>query len=222
MGIPMIHARQPDHESTTPSGSQDLQALLDRRKEIEGALDEYGAILDRNHTDLTAPLISPDGFPRSDIDVANVRIARTAIIRLKNDYRALEKQIEAAVHEAFKSGKPLNIERSSARLSSTQTASAGSEAAFCYVNNVVDGSPAASAGLLKDDKIVKFGSTTLTNHDRLSGLAREVQQAVSRDLTIKVTFCRTTVDGTCLLTKDLKPNTSWGGRGAVGAHFMPL
>lgn len=221
MGIPMIHAdAQLGQKSSTESS--DLQVLLNRRTEIEAALDSYGAILDRNGIDMRSPLITAEGYPRSDIDVANVRIARTAIIRLKNDYKDLERQIETAVHEAFKNGTPLKIERGFTPVSQRQEVSAALSAAFCYIASVVVGSPADTAGLQKDDKIITFGTTTLANNDRLRGLALEVNRAVAQNLVIKVTLVRNTDGRSSTLTKDLKPNTEWGGRGAVGAHFMPV
>ena len=126
----MIHTLLPTSTSSdVPEASQsDLQALLNKRTEIETSLDEYSAVLDRNRIDLNTPLITIEGYPRADIDVANVRIARAAIIRLRNDYKALERQIEQAVHEAFKNGEPLKIERvRGAAASSQQVASAAAD-----------------------------------------------------------------------------------------------
>lgn len=222
MGIPLIHTDAPTH-SPTQGQVATFQSLMDRRLEIEAALDEYGAVLDRNHITLDAPLLSPDGFPRSDIDVANVRIARTAIIRLKNDHRAVERQIEQAVHEAFRLGdNPLKVEGSTTRASARQVTSAAADSiAFCYVASVVEGSPADAAGLRAEDRVVRFGSTTGTNHDRLQGLAREVQRAVPHGLAIPVTVSRREAGREVMAVYELRPNTSWGGRGAVGAHFMP-
>lgn len=220
MGMPMIHSDLPSAQ--LPHSSQDLQSLLDSRTKIEKSLDEYSAVLDRNHIDLTTPLITPDGFPRADIDVANVRIARAAIIRLRNDYKALEKQIEAAVHEAFKNGTPLKMDRSGGAAGRSQTASAADDVAFCFINSVAAGSPAESAGLQKNDKIVTFGPVNTTNHDKLQGLAREVQRAVAENSTISLTISREEGGAIVVLKKELQPRTNWGGRGAVGAHFLPI
>lgn len=223
MGIPVIHTDLPSSfELQQQQQQSDLQTLLNHRTYLEAELDRFGATLDANHVSMSTPLVSQDGYPRSDIDVANVRIARTAIIRLKNDYKALEKQIETAVHEAFKNGTPLKIQRETGGLSARQNASAAQEAAFCIVNSIAENSPAQIAGLLKDDKVVKFGQTTITNHDKLQGLAREVQTAVNESRPISVTIVRVQNGGNVILVKDLLPSTNWGGRGAVGAHFLPL
>lgn len=220
MGMPMVHTGLPTSE--TLEYSRNLQTLLHSRAKIEQSLDEYAAVLDRNHIDLTTPLITPDGYPRSDIDVASVRIARTAIIRLRNDYKAIEKQMESAVHEAFKNGTSIESERQAATPDNAQTAAAAVDAAFCFINSVASGSPAESAGFLKDDKIVTFGLINLTNHDKLQGLAREVQRALGQSRAIPVTITRQEQGLPVVLKKSLRPQNDWGGRGSVGAHFLPI
>ena len=40
-----------------------------------------------------------DGFPRADIDVAQIRTTRARIVRLKNDYKDVMAKLEVAVHE---------------------------------------------------------------------------------------------------------------------------
>jgi 26S proteasome non-ATPase regulatory subunit 9 len=39
------------------------------------------------HANMETPLLTLDGFPRSDIDVAAIRICRAKIIKLQNDYK---------------------------------------------------------------------------------------------------------------------------------------
>lgn len=47
---------------------------------------------------MNTPLVTPDGFPRSDIDVAQVRSTRTQIIRRKNDLKDVMKHLEKEMH----------------------------------------------------------------------------------------------------------------------------
>lgn len=220
MGIPMIHANIPENQTQTYT--DDLHSLLEARQKIEHELDTYAAVLDRNHIDLTSPLITQDGFPRSDIDVANVRIARTAIIRLKNDHKEVETRIEAAVHEAFKNGTPLKGTHKDNDVGQLQTGGAAVDAAFCYINSVASGSPAETAGLRRNDKIVTFGPVNIVNHDKLQGLAREVSRAVIDAQSISLTLAREEGAAILVLKKSLQPRSDWGGRGVVGAHFLPI
>lgn len=200
----MIHAEQPDLKE--PKG--DLNALLAQRRQIEAEMDTYSAILDRNGIGMNDALVTRDGFPRSDIDVANVRIARTSIIRLKNDFKRLNDLIEVAVHEAFKNGTPVNIVRENRP--------------FCWIDSVAPGSPASTAGLQKDDKVITFGRAHYNNHEKLQRMASEVQISISSGRPIKITISRVQNGATLELEKELMPNTNWGGRGAMGFHCLPL
>ena len=131
---------------------------------------------------MTTPLLTPDGFPRADIDVAQIRTTRARIIRLKNDYKSAMSKLEVAVQEQFASGKPLDVAQPARSQASTNggnvDSSRGSaiEPPFAKVNTVVPNSPAEEAGLRAGDKITRFGGANWTNHERLSKVAQVVQQ----------------------------------------------
>lgn len=129
---------------------------------------------------MNTSLTTFDGFPRADIDVAQIRTTRARIIRLKNDYKELMKKLEAAVEEQFASGKAVEAASSpSTRRMPAATSSSNATAIqppFAKVNSVAAGSPAESAGLLAGDRVVKFGAANWTNHERLSKVAQEVSQ----------------------------------------------
>ena len=145
-------------------------------------------------------LITPDGFPRADLDVAqstsvlllyqevtnscSVRTTRSRIIHLKNDYKSLMSVIEKHIHEHF-----------ARQMESTQTEESASNGAFvdlestsssrlpqpaltppfAKVNTVVSGSPAETAGLKAGDEIRNFGYVNHTNHDGLKRVGECVQ-----------------------------------------------
>lgn len=132
---------------------------------------------------MNTSLTTFDGFPRADIDVAQIRTTRARIIRLKNDHKALMSKLEDAVHEQFAAGKteelPTNGTSSSAHLNdagSSRAAAPVVEPPFAKVNAVVPGSPAEQAGMRAGDKVIKFGLANWTNHERLSKVAEVVQQ----------------------------------------------
>ena len=136
---------------------------------------------------MNTSLLTFDGFPRSDIDVAQIRTTRARIIRLKNDHKALMAKLEIAVQEQFAAGKGADgASRNATDVASSQTAATVSatsssgapviEPPFAKVNTVAAGSPAAQAGLQPGDKVIRFGTCNWTNHDRLSKVAQVVQQ----------------------------------------------
>jgi 26S proteasome non-ATPase regulatory subunit 9 len=107
-----------------------------------------------------------------------VRTTRARIIRLKNDYKDLMSRIEKGLHEHHarlqeQAANPAAANQAQAGLSAPPAAL---EAPFAKVNSVVEGSPAATAGLRIGDTITKFGWVDWTNHQRLSRVAEAVSQ----------------------------------------------
>lgn len=147
-------------------------------------------------------LITPDGFPRADLDVAQskmawilyykllltihqVRTTRSRIIYLRNDHKALMTVIEKHLHEHFarlaENGGAEDEPMANSGLPSASIASSSSQPPlpsgppFAKVNSVVAGSPAESAGLKAGDEIRNFGYVNHTNHDGLKRVAECVQ-----------------------------------------------
>jgi len=142
---------------------------------------------------MNTPLLTRDGFPRADIDVAQskslyvtsscspltgtVRTTRARIIYLRNDYKELMGIIEKHLHEHFASleegaeGPAASFETSELRDSIPETL----DQPFAKVNSVVENSPAETAGLRSGDLIRNFGYVNRGNHDNLRKVAECVQ-----------------------------------------------
>lgn len=181
---------------------------------------------------MNTSLTSFDGYPRADIDVAQIRTTRAQIIRLKNDHKELMKELEAAIHEQFAAAKtngqdatstgaaaPLvNVTGASIVRSSDQSTRAmpAVEPPFARVNTVVPSSPAAAAGLAVGDQVTRFGAINWTNHERLSRVAQVVQQNENQPVVVKVLRESSTIQLT------LTPRRDWGGRGLLGCHLLPV
>ena len=198
---------------------------------------------------MNTSLLTFDGFPRSDIDVAQIRTTRARIIRLKNDHKELMVKLEKVVQEHFAAGKAVEAASSvSAPGRAPDGSTAANEAAsrsaveppFANVNSVSPGSPADRAGLKTGDRISRFGTVNWTNHERLSNVARVVQQNENvgsffdilrymnvqvlmfsqRPITVKAV--RSTSSSSQPLELRLTPSRDWGGRGLLGCHLVPL
>ena len=129
---------------------------------------------------MSTPLLTPDGFPRADIDVAQIRTTRAQIVRLKTDYKDVMAKLEVAVQEQFAAGKAADIPPARMQPSANGTTPTATtpriEPPFAKVNTVVPNSPAETAGLRPGDKITRFGTANWTNHERLSKVAQVVQE----------------------------------------------
>ena len=62
--------------------------LIEKKETLEKELSDLHAVLTSQNVGMTEPLIDGEGFPRSDIDVYQVRHARSNISRKKNDLKA--------------------------------------------------------------------------------------------------------------------------------------
>ncbi|XP_054153815.1 26S proteasome non-ATPase regulatory subunit 9-like [Oppia nitens] len=73
---------------------QELLDLNQKRSKMESEMKEWQNILKTQKVGLNDSLVDSDGFPRNDIDIYQIRMARNKIIYLNNDIKNLMKQIE--------------------------------------------------------------------------------------------------------------------------------
>ncbi|KAK1752401.1 ras family-domain-containing protein [Echria macrotheca] len=189
------------HAPTVPSGpttqpivngqtSHLTFAELQRKKDnVEAELMALGSVLDSHGVDMNTSLLTRDGFPRADIDVAQIRTTRARIIHLRNDYKELMAVIEKHLHEHFASlddgderVAAVSADTSTLRDSVPETL----DRPFAKVNSVVDNSPALTAGLKPGDLIRSFGYVNVDNHDNLRRVAECVQANEGQNILVKV------------------------------------
>ncbi|KAI9803549.1 MAG: hypothetical protein M1825_001892 [Sarcosagium campestre] len=166
-----------------------LPELIAQKDQIESELKALGSVLDSHGVTMQTTLTTFDGYPRADLDIAQIRTTRSRIIPLKNDYKALMSRIELELHKQFASqpqdrarlGEESPQARPDTSLSSTQDHSS-TDIPFAKVNTVQRGSPAESAGLRSGDRIITFADVNWTNHDKLARVAQTVHshQGVSK------------------------------------------
>ncbi|KAI1107527.1 hypothetical protein F4804DRAFT_329259 [Jackrogersella minutella] len=141
-----------------------------KKENLEAELKALSSVLDSHGVNMETPLTTADGFPRADIDVAQIRTTRARIIHLKNDYKDLMNTVEKHLHEHF-----ANIQDNDniTPTSTNPTDMLGDsiqdtlEEPFAKVNSVIADSPADLAGLKPGDEIRNFGYVNKANNDRL-------------------------------------------------------
>ncbi|GAA5848198.1 hypothetical protein JCM3766R1_006763 [Sporobolomyces carnicolor] len=190
--------------------SERLAAVLARRSNLEALLSlHYSTLETNNQSTMKTPLVDPQGFPRSDIDVAAVRNARVEIIRGRNDLAEIEAELEQLVKEGLARSegdteKPAVSEARPVRIP------------FAKVNSVARDSPAQLAGLEANDLVVSISSIDSTNHDNLAAVGRLVSQSEGKDVPVVVQRA-----GGKRAVLRLVPKSGWGGRGLLGCHIVP-
>jgi 26S proteasome non-ATPase regulatory subunit 9 len=181
---------------------------------------------------MSTSLTTFDGFPRDDIDVAQIRTIRAQIIRLRYDHKEVMGSIEKGIHTHFAGlqrasdeapvATTANISTSQPSGTSTPASGVSASTPFAKVNSVVSGSPADQAGLQTGDKIRSFGSVNWLNHERLSKVAEVVQRNEGRTIIVKITRNEAASGNTIDRDLELVPRRDWGGRGLLGCHLLPL
>jgi len=96
------------------------------------------------------------------------------------------------------------------------------ETPFAVVNSVVEGSPAAQAGMKVGDKIQSFGNINWVNHENLSKVAELVLHSEGNSVLVKVARQIGPEQEPTNLSLPLTPRRNWGGRGLLGCHLLPL
>ncbi|KAI0553779.1 hypothetical protein F4679DRAFT_530594 [Xylaria curta] len=236
MGLPLrmdnIHAPTvPSGPSSRPLANGNVKQLsfaeLQQKKDnMEAELKALGGVLDSHGVNMETPLITRDGFPRADIDVAQIRTTRSRIIHLKNDYKDLMNAIEKHLHEHFASLQEIGDVASNPNPTTQATMMGDSipetlEAPFAKVNSVVANSPAETAGLKAGDEIRNFGYVNRTNNDGLKKVGECVQGNEGQRVLVKIS--RRADSGTRQeLQLYLTPQRNWGGRGLLGCHILPM
>ncbi|KAI9728306.1 MAG: putative 26S proteasome regulatory subunit [Cirrosporium novae-zelandiae] len=188
MGIPMDDIHAPTVVSGPTSAARLSESKLDKlslmelmaeKDKVEGELKALGSVLDSHGVNMNTTLTTFDGYPRADLDIAQIRTTRARIICLRNDYNELMSRIEKGLHAHYASLHETQSNATNASSNDTTqsafTDSAIVETPFAKVNSVVDGSPADEAGLKAGDGIRKFGNVNWLNHEKLTKVAEIVQ-----------------------------------------------
>ncbi|XP_048370487.1 26S proteasome non-ATPase regulatory subunit 9 isoform X1 [Sphaerodactylus townsendi] len=206
-----------------PAGSStvtvsDVQLLLKKKDEIEAKIKAYYDVLeDQRGVGMNEALVDVEGYPRTDIDIYQVRTARHNIICLQNDHKALMREVEQALHQLHASEKEKR-KSNGAEAHAEARSQSQSEAPllpFARVNAVTPGSPASMSGLQVDDEIVEFGSVNARNFQSLQNIATVVQHSEGKPLSMTV------LRSGERMYLGLTPKR-WNGKGLLGCNIVPL
>lgn len=85
---------------------KELLAMQDKRKKIEDELMMNKIVLENNRVGMRDDLVDREDFPRNDIDVYAVRIARNNIRRLENDAKEILNGMATKLEELHSLTKP--------------------------------------------------------------------------------------------------------------------
>ncbi|PGH07564.1 hypothetical protein AJ79_06234 [Helicocarpus griseus UAMH5409] len=244
MGIPMddIHAPTVASGPTSAPGrngrdvsSLSLNELFEEKTRLEAELKALSSVLDSHGVTMSTTLTTFDGYPRDDLDIAQIRTTRARIIRLRNDYKDVMTQVEKGVHAHFAQLQQQNATcptpaatapatdlppiTTPAIEEATSSQAGIIETPFAKINSVVEGSPAAQAGIKAGDRIRSFGHINWMNHENLTKVAEVVQRNEGNVVLVKLVRQNESGEARDLSLR-LVPQRNWGGRGLLGCHLV--
>lgn len=139
-------------EEIKPTKTAAYEELEKKKLEIENQLSELEKVLiQEGNVGLTGALVDAEGYPRADIDLYKVRLARQQINCLRNDYKQVLNLIEIELAKIYSAASTTTKNDSSNVTNNLKGRP------FCLITQVDTGSPASEAGLQLQDEIVQFG-----------------------------------------------------------------
>ncbi|KER33660.1 hypothetical protein T265_00546 [Opisthorchis viverrini] len=197
--------------------------LSSRKASLEKEIQTFSEVLEANgNVGLHAPLVDREGFPRSDIDLVAVRVARNNIIRLNNDHKQVMNELEGCLHHlhelARQAGPTSQTEvKEEPKIQSTTTAKAPQLRAFLVVEEVQPGGVAESVGLEVGDRITQFGSVSAENFETLRDIST-VMHNTPANIPILLTVIKPSKDNSSYELELKKPS----GGVSLGMRVKPL
>ncbi|KAM8760626.1 26S proteasome non-ATPase regulatory subunit 9 [Acanthopagrus schlegelii] len=194
---------------------EDVQNLVKKKDEIEEQIKAYYDVLEDQGVGVEEPLIDEEGFPRSDVNLYQIRTARHNISCLQNDHKAIMVEIEEALHQLHAREKAKRQQDETEAQEEAMEQQVTLPPPFARVDAVTQGSPACGAGLRVGDELIEFGSVNTGNFQNLQNIASVVQHSEGKPL--RVTVIRAGQKAQMSLTPQ-----RWSGRGLLGCNIVPL
>lgn len=215
----------PKSHPFTLKAMTELKELKEQLKTLLAQRDLLEIEADALHSELMSPglngeppagvkdaLVDNEGFPRADVDIYNVKHKRARLSTINFDHKALMKTIE---------GLLLRIHDLTETEPAVEAKPREPEPAVEYgkpiaiLDELLEGSPAAAAGIVNGDLLLQFGHVTSAEPSPLPAIAKLVGESVSKVIVVVVRRGA----GEQVMVR-LVPRT-WAGRGLLGCHLTP-
>ncbi|KAM3849766.1 26S proteasome non-ATPase regulatory subunit 9-like [Diretmus argenteus] len=193
----------------------DVKNLVKKKDEIEEQIKAYYDVLEDQGVGVEGPLVDEEGFPRSDVNLYQIRTARHNISCLQNDHKAIMVEIEEALHKLHAREKAKHEQDGAEAQAEAMEHEVSLPPPFARVDAVTQGSPACGAGLRVGDEITEFGSVNTGNFQNLQNIASVVQHSEGKPLRVAV------IRNGQRAGMSLTPQR-WSGRGLLGCNIVPI
>lgn len=190
-----------------------LSELMVLKTDIETQLEAYFSVLEQQGIGMDSALVTPDGYPRSDVDILQVTMIRKNVNMLKNDLNHLLQRSHVLLNQHFDN---MNVKLNQDARRNNDDQAIQYTIPFAFISEVVPGSPSDKADIKVDDKLISIGSVHAANHSKLQNIQMVVMK--NEDRPLPVLLLR---EGQILKTS-LTPSRNWNGRGLLGCRIQEL
>ncbi|CCF60464.1 hypothetical protein KAFR_0K01090 [Kazachstania africana CBS 2517] len=190
--------------------SLSLNEVIILKDDIESELNNSINLLQSFNVDMHSSLVTPEGFPREDIDVLQVRMLRRNINMLRNDLTNVINYSHTLLSTHF---------NNDANNRSTIPLENGVDyrIPFAFFSEIVSNSPTEIAGIKDNDKLVSISNIHAANHDGLKNIQALIIKNENNSIPLRI--LRNDQE---FLELNLVPDRSWGGRGLLGCKLQEL
>ncbi|TMS03528.1 26S proteasome non-ATPase regulatory subunit 9 [Larimichthys crocea] len=194
---------------------EDVKNLIKKKDEIEEQIKAYYDVLEDQGVGVEGALVDEEGYPRSDVNLYQIRTARHNVSCLQNDHKDIMVEIEEALHKLHAREKAKRQQDETGAQDEAMEQQVTLPPPFARVDAVTQGSPACGAGLRVGDEVIEFGSVNTANFQNLQNIASVVQHSEGKSLRVAVIR-----DGQ-KAQMSLTPQR-WSGRGLLGCNIVPI
>ncbi len=224
-----------------------LNLLIAQREALEIEADAIGSELKSPGPNGEPPagikdsLIDSEGYPRGDIDIYNVKSKRKRLAEINVDYKLLMKQIESTMLTLYQSFPADNRNEKFDPKDISETVGGKQHASnkeadadmpvdslrpIAKLDQILETSPAFTAGIQDGDELLQFGSVTANTPDCLKSITKLVGESLNKSILLVVRRKVATTDSSELGAKTIVnlsiTPAAWGGRGLLGCHLTPV
>lgn len=162
---------------------------------------------------MNTSLVTEDGYPRGDIDVLQIRLARRNINMLRNDLNNVIEYSYTLLSNHFDS-----LTHSQSNVTTLDTSTAIKyEIPFALINEIDINGPISIAGVQNEDKLISLGNIHAGNHMKLRSLQNEVIKNENQKLNLRILR-----KDEGIIDLELTPTRKWDGRGLLGCRLQEL
>jgi 26S proteasome non-ATPase regulatory subunit 9 len=202
---------------------EEVSELIAQRDRIETEITELvNYLTGPGMPGLAESLIDEEGFPLPNLDLYRIRESRQRFNRLNNDYTDLMNKIEQGLHRLHSEAPEQEQEGPRGRVAHAEPIGVTTEREvrpFAKISEVSEASPASSAGIRPEDRVVSFGPINFTSHEELTALGRFVRENENHDVAMVVQRINA-VNQMEVVSLTVRPQ-QWHGQGLLGCRFLP-